>query len=234
MNVRKLLVLACILVVAGCKENGLTAFWDDVPLLEENLSVSEDRFAGFAELAADVPEEEAMEALDKLFDRLQEDKVAYYVYAEWMEGAFYNFYSPCRSATLFSHVVQRIVSDGILSADECAPLQRKLDWIEVNQPGAPAMMPGIQPDGRRTLVVVLNLGCPACREALTDLASQPEWADVRRVALCCGHGPSPDAPGWEYAYPEHAASVFDLDMTPAYFVVAPSGLVEQSYTPVDR
>jgi hypothetical protein len=46
----------------------------------------------------------------------------------------------------------------------------------------------------------------------------------------CGYGSAPDVPGWEYVYPENANSVFDIHMTPVYFVVAADGTVESGYT----
>ena len=39
-----------------------------------------------------------------------------------------------------------------------------------------------------TLVLLLDPGCPSCHQALTVLSENPEWADVRRVAVICAPG----------------------------------------------
>ena len=80
----------CLALLMGCQASGIRGFWNDVPLMEEDLSVSEDRFASFAEQAVSAPEEEALVAMDDLFDKLKEDPVAYYIYTEWIDGSFYS------------------------------------------------------------------------------------------------------------------------------------------------
>jgi hypothetical protein len=221
----------CLTLLAGCHSSGVRGFWKDVPLLEENLSVSENRFADFAELAVKAPEQESIQELDALFDRLKDDEVAYYIYSEWMDAAFYNPYSPCRSAALYTKAVERLVSDGVLSMDDCEPYLQHRDWININLKGNKAIVPGVSLDGKRTLILVLDLGCPSCREALNKLASDKEWKTARKVAIGMGHGPEPDTAGWEYFHPEDSWAVFDIKVTPVYFVVSEDGTVETPYTP---
>lgn len=192
--------------------------------------MSEDRFADFAELAVNSPREEAVAALDVLFDKLKGDQVAYYIYSEWMEGAFYNLLSPCRSAPLFTHAVDRMVSDGIMTMDECRPYVSKREWISMNLKGSEAVVPGVVLDGTPTLVLVLDLSCPSCREAISKLGSSAEWKSYRHVAVCCGMGQDLAASGWEFVRPEGADSVFDIHLTPIYFTVSSSGKVDQPYT----
>ena len=180
-------------------------------------------------MAAD--EADALASMDVLYDKLKEDEVAYYVYSGWMDGAFYNILSPCRNAVLYGKAVDRIVSDGILSESEYARFKQNLKWMGFNREGDAATVPGVELDGRRTLVLLLDPGCPSCREALTVLAEKPDWADVRHVAVICAPGPDPDIPGWDYFFPEDASDVFDPSMTPVYFVISADGVVESTYQP---
>ena len=77
---------------------------------------------------------------------------------------------------------------------------------------------------------MLDPSCPSCREALQKLASDPEWADIHRLAVFCGYGSLPDIPGWESVSLMGDSSVFDPQLTPVYFVVAADGTVERGYT----
>ena len=224
-------LILCLALLAGCQASGIRGYWNSVPLLEKDLSLSEDRFALFAEQAVVAPEADALAAMDVLFDRLKQDTVAYYIYSDWVDGAFYNLLSPCRNATLYSKAIDRMIADGVLQESEYEPFLRRRQWILYNQPDAPASVPGCPAFTERTLVLVLDLSCPSCREALEQLSADARWAGVRRVAVCCGYGPHPTVPGWDYLFPEDASSVFDPHLTPIYFVVAAGGTVESGYTP---
>lgn len=221
-------VIICLALLAGCRTNSVRNYWDSHSIDYSDIEKAEDQFASFAEMAVASPFEDASAAMDGLFDLMKKDEVAYYIYSSWMDGAFYSILSPCRSAALYSKAVERIVSDGVLSGSECEPFLQKREWIQYNQAGKKAVVPGLN-ISERTLVLVLDQGWPSCREALSALASKTELADVRHVALCCGYGPSPTVPGWEYITPEDAYSVFDPSMTPVHFIVAADGTVESSY-----
>lgn len=223
------LCLLAILSLAGCRHDStLLTYWKDVPLLEDDIRVSEDRLARFAELAVQAPEKDALSAMDLLFDRLKEDEVAYYVYIEWLDAAFYSILSPCRNAVLYAKTVDRLAADGILTGPSLEPYLRKREWIGYNLPGEPAMLPGVSVR-ERTLVLVLDVGCSSCRDALILLADQPEWADVPRLAVCCGYGATPTVPGWEYITDPGTSAAFDPKLTPVFFVVAADGSVESTY-----
>ncbi len=233
-------VAAVLLLVPGCKQSGkesapadVRTFWDGKTLLEEDYRTSEDRFADFAEAAVNAPLEEAIAALDGLFDRLKEenDEVTYYIYAEWMAAAFYDIFSPCRNAALYDHAVDRMEADGILPPYDCEPYRQKSDWMKVNCPGEKATLPEPDPEGRNTLVLVMNLSCPTCHDALNRLAGLTEWADARHLALCCGFGPIPEVTGWEYRRVENAGAYFDIHMTPCYYIIDPDGVVLHPYAP---
>ena len=223
-------VILCLVLLAGCQASGVRTFWNTHSIDYSDIRAAEDQFARFAEQAVSAPEPDALEALDVLFDRLRQDTVAYYLYSEWVDGAFYSPLSPCRNAALYAKAVDRMVTDAVLQDYECRPYLQKREWILFNQPGEPAIVPGLVPFGSRTLVLVLDLGCPSCREALEALLSDPRWTDVYKVAVGLGHGPRPAVDGWDYLFPENGSAVFDIRMTPVYFVVAADGTVESGYT----
>lgn len=227
---RLLSVIIVLSILTGCRETGIRGFWDEVPLMESNLRVSEDRYVDFAELTTKVPAEDALAEFDNLYERLRQDTMAYYLYSEWLEGAFYSIYSPCRNAALFSRGVEHLIADGILAADEYEPFVRKRDWMQLNLKGERAVVPGVETAGRCTLVLVLDITCPTCRQALTTLGSNPDYAGARHIAVCYGQGSQSGIPDWEFVFPENFTSFFDSQMTPVYFVVNETGEVEQSYS----
>ena len=226
-----LTAVLCLALLAGCQAAGVGQFWNTHSIDYSDIRAAEDQFADFAELAVSAPEEEALAAMDVLFDKLKQDTVGYYLYSEWMDGAFYTLLSPCRNAVLYGKAVDRITSDGILQPYECDPFLQKREWIQYNQEGAKAFVPGISRFDTRTLVLVLDLGCPSCREALETVAADPQWNGLNKLALGLGYGPKPEVPGWEYLSPENGTTVFDIHMTPIYFVVTAEGIVESGYTP---
>ena len=224
-------LILCLALLAGCQASGIRGYWKNVPLLDNDIEASQDRFAQFAELAVDAPEEDALAAMDLLFDRLVQDTVAYYIYSEWLQSAFYSPLSPCRNPLLYDKAVERIVADGILNTDECEPFLRTREWLQYNREGEKATVPGLSQTDTRTLVLVLDMSCPSCRQALETLAQDPQWNGCKKVAVCMGYGPRPSVPGWEYLSPENASAVFDIHMTPVYFVLAADGTVERGYAP---
>lgn len=219
----------CLALLAGCQASGVGNFWDRHSIDYSDIRAAEDQFADFAELAASAPAEDALAAMDVLFDKLKQDTVAYYIYSEWMDGAFYNILSPCRSAALYGKAVDRIAADGILTPNECDPFLQRREWIGYNLEGTQAIVPGLARIDTRTLVLVLDLGCPSCREALETLSADTRWDGMRKVAVGLGYGPEPEVPDWEYLFPENGRAVFDISMTPIYFVAAADGTVESGY-----
>ena len=224
------ILILCLAFLTGCQASGIRGYWKNVPLIEKDIRISEDRFADFAEQAVLAPEADALSAIDVLFDRLRQDTVAYYIYTGWVDGAFYSLYSPCRNPALYGKAVERIVTDAVLQTEECEPFLKRKQWMGFNLPGERATVPGHPSFDTRTLVLVLDLSCPSCREALQKLASDPEWADASRLAVCYGYGPGPEVPGWEILMLGGDTTVFDPQLTPIYFVVAADGTVERGYT----
>lgn len=223
--------ILCLGLFWGCRVQNVSSFWNTHSIDYTDISAAEEQFADFAELAVAAPERDAMVAMDVLFDKLKQDPVAYYIYSNWIDGAFYNPLSPCRNATLYVKAVERMMSDGIFDQAEWTPFHKRSEWIHYNLEGSAATVPGLSQIERRTLILVLDLSCPSCREALETLASAPEWDGVDKVAVCMGYGSMPSVPNWDYLFPENASDVFDIHMTPVYFVVAADGTVERGYKP---
>ena len=220
-------VLCGFCLFSGCRNTGGKA---NSPLLEEDIRVSEDRFAEWSEGIVSAPRKDALPSIDSLFERLRQDTVAYYIYSDWMVSAFYLVQSPCRQPDIFAYAAQKIITDGVMTPDETSRFAQLLDWALVNREGETAVIPAPVAPGQRTLVLVLDLGCPTCREALEKLSNAPQWKDTRKIAIGLGRGSLPDAPGWEIHRPENGHAVFDIHQTPVYYVVSPDGKVEKSYT----
>ena len=223
-----LIVLA--LSVAACRQPEIVRFWNTHSIDYSDINAAENQFADFAEMAVDAPEKEALKAMDVLYDKLKEDEVAYYIYSDWVESAFYNLLSPCHSPALFRKAVDRIVKDGIIPAGTHDPFVKKGEWSGYNLQGSVATVPGVV-IRERSVVLVLDQGCSSCRQALESM--KVKWPDpMRRIAVCCGYGPAPEVEGWAYVMADSSAPVFDPRMTPIYFIVAQDGTVEVSYATV--
>ena len=201
-------------------------FWDTHSIDYTDVKAARDQFADYALLAAEAPEKDALRSVDVLYDHLRKDEVAYSIYSDWAESAFYNFLSPSHSPVLFAKVVDRIVKDGIIPNGISDDFVRKREWAMYNLQGAPATVPGVVIN-ERTLVLVLDKGCPSCHASLTKMADY--LPEARHIAVCCGFGPDPDISGWEYINSSNSAAIFDPHMTPVFFVVAADGTVESSY-----
>jgi len=229
---KSLSFILCLALLVGCQATDVRSYWSGRNLDTTDMTAAEEQFADFAELAVSAPQEDALAAMDSLFNRLKKDPVSYYIYSDWMAGAFYSILSPCRDAALFGKVVERMTTDGILETETLANFVQMNEWMGYNQEGSDALIPGsYRPDSSRTLVLILDLGCPSCRESLEIMAQRPEYSGIKKMAICLGYGPRPEVPGWEYSFPENATSVFDPNMTPVYFVVDAQGKVERGYTP---
>lgn len=224
------LFAALALLLTGCRAgNSVLNYWDgeDIVVTESGYQAAEDRFARYAELLVAAPKDEADEALEGFLERIKEDEVSYYVYAEWLEAAFHSCLSPCRNPRLFGISVKHLTQDGILSKEELARLSRLAVLDNYNLPGQACTLPqGVQAEGP-ALYLVLNLDCRSCREALTALAG--EHPEAEHIALCFGYSPIPDIPGWEYIKPESLEEIFELDAAPFWFLTAADGTVATPY-----
>lgn len=239
MRASAICVLAGLtLLLAACKDTGnVRNFWNDtdINVTESNFAAMEDQFAQFAELLVKAPKEEAEAALDALMDKLKENEVSYYVFSDWFTMAFHSLLSPCRNPGLYAKCADRLKTDGILNESEYALFVDLADKDAFNAPGSPCRIPDITDEtgapvsvipGVETLFLVLNLDCATCVAALRALSEKPG----RHVALCFGHTPAPDIPGWEYYQPKDMDKFFDLDAAPFWFTVDEDGVVNTPYS----
>ena len=229
---RTLLLITCLgfaTVLAGCRHDSrIQDYWSDtdIAVTQSNYQQSEDRFARFSEEAIKAPSEDAVAALDSLFNKLKADDV----YSDWMVRSFYSILSPCRSAMLFGAAVNRIKEDGVLDAYYIERMERLLGYIQLNNIGDRCALPpgSINPDGKSTLYLVLDITCPSCIESLKKLSSDQSCEE--RVALCFGGNSAPRVDGWKYCFPSEMEAFFDLESTPVWFTTTSSGIIDRPYT----
>ncbi len=84
---RTFIAVLCLALLAGCRASGGGDFWNTHSIDYSDIHAAEEQFVDFAELTIPAPEEDALAALDILFDKLKQDTVAYDLYSEWMDGA---------------------------------------------------------------------------------------------------------------------------------------------------
>ena len=222
--------IALVLLLAACNAGGgLRDYWKDgIRVSEDNYTQAEDRFASFAELLVAAPPAEASNALDDLLERMKEDEVSYYIYSDWIESAFHNYFSPCRNPDIFGKAVERFAGDGILSAETVERLQALAAQDQFNRPGSKCTLPqGVQASGA-TLWLVLNLDCRTCLQSLAAMAG--EHPEAEHIALCFGWGPVPEASGWTYLKPEGMGDIFELEAAPFWFLTDADGTVQIPYS----
>ena len=238
--VRSVLAALSVLLSACAPKSGISGFWKDadVAAVKSDFDGAKERFTEFAELSLNAPAEEAEKALDVLFDRLAADEVAYYVYEEWCEGAFYNIFSPYRNAGLFEHIAARIEDDGIM-ADDIERIRLLRHYNSLNLKGQPISLPEdlTRPDGEpvefpggeEITVLVLNPSCRSCAAALKALAGTPG----RHIAICFGSREVPSVPGWEYCFSAGIRRFFDTEAAPFWLAADADGTVTVPCSPVE-
>ena len=236
MRLVALALAASAVIISGCQNKyDVRGYWSSRTINLENIAAAEDEFADFALLASKAPEKDAFAAVDMLLKKAGKDEVAYLVYSEWIIRGFSSISSPCRNCPIFVHAADRILSQGILSDFEADEYRRRREFCLHNQIGDRAEIPLLSDEivqfPGRTLFLVLDQDCPSCRESMLKFDSD-KWAGTSLVALCCGHGPLPDTPGWKCYRFIHEQEIIDTRQTPFFFVISPDGTIEKSYTPV--
>ena len=234
-----LIIAALAAIISGCRDNsGVRGYWSTRTLDLENVAAAEAQFADFAELAVKAPERDAFVALDRLLKKASKDEVTYLVYTDWIVSGFYSIASPCHSCSIFLQASDKILSQGIVSNYEADEIKRSREFCLHNRVGDKTELPellngdvhSISMD-RRTVFLVIDQDCPSCFGAIRQFSS-PEWAGTARVALCYGHGPLPEADGWEFFRIPENQTLIDVRQAPFFFVSAPDGTIEITYTPV--
>ncbi|MBQ4286360.1 MAG: hypothetical protein II720_07830 [Bacteroidales bacterium] len=235
-----LALAAAVAIFSGCRNDGIRGYWSSHPVSIEDYAAAEDQFAEFAELAAKAPRKDAFAALDMLLKKAAEDEVTYYVYTDFIARAFSLLASPCFDCELFRHAADKVIAKGILSPYSTQEYESKLRICLHNRLGDKVLLPEVwQSDGtdvdipltQRTLFLVVDQDCSSCRASMGRL-SGPEWADTWLVALCYGHGPLPDVPGWDCFRIGGDQDVLDVRQGPFYFVSSEDGIIEKGYTTI--
>ncbi len=236
MRLASCIFTAIAVIISGCQNNSdVRGYWSSRSLDLENISAAEEQFADFAQLAAKAGESDAFAGVDMLLKKAAKDEVTYLVYSDWIIRSFCSISSPCHNCRVFVHAADKILSQGTLSSYEADNYRRCREFCLHNQPGDKAEIPLIPGDDSqftgRTLFLVVDQDCPACRESMQRFCSDA-WKDTRLVALCYGHGQLPAAPGWDCRKIPRDQTIIDTRQAPLFFVMAPDGTIEISYTSV--
>ena len=221
----------------SCKSPSVKGYWDSHKPDITDIRAAEDEFAKFAELAVAAPEEDAHAEIDKLFDQLKSNEIAYFVYTEWVVTAFYSSASPCRNCPLFVYSMQRILSDGIIDGYDAELYAGFVTACQSNRVGDSLTLPSlldrtgnevVLETGQPTLFMVVDLTCPSCLKALEKM--KDSYPEARHVALCSGPGRLPAIDGWETFKALDSDSVYDAGAAPFYFLTDKDGIIEITYT----
>lgn len=232
---------AFAVLLSGCRDNsGIRSYWASHSIdVESDVKAAEAQFTDFVELASAAPEADAFVAIDMLLAKARKNEVAYLVYSEWIYKGFSSIFSPCRSCPIFIHAADKILSHGILRDELYEQYKLRREFCRYNRAGDTAVIPAtLQYEGLvldstpsyRTLYLVVDQDCPSCRESMARIKSLDK-PDIYLVALCYGHGPLPEVPGWNCFRLDPDQEIIDTREAPFFFVVSEDGIVEESYTP---
>ncbi len=239
MRLRLVAVILAVLALAvSCKSPSVKGYWEKHTPDISDIRAAENEFAAFAELAVGSPEQEAREEIDRLFEQLRANEVAYFVYSEWIVSAFYSPASPCRDCALFSYAMtSHVLKDGIVDGYDAELYERLVTACNTNKEGTALVLPPLN-DRRGNdvtiepvepiLFLVVDLSCPSCLKALDKLSKK--YPEARHIALCSGPATLPDRTDWEFLRATETDSVYDISAAPFYFVVNSEGIIEKSYT----
>ena len=239
MRLFTLILAALAAIISGCQNNsGVRGYWSSRTLDLENVAAAEEEFADFAELAVKAPSKEACAAVDRLLKKAGKDEVTYLVYTDWIIRGFSYIGSPCHSCDIFVHAADRILSQGIVSNYEADEIRRNREFCLHNRVGDKTELPLLTdgdirdiPLDRRTVFLVLDQDCPTCFESIRKFNAD-EWDGAARTGFCYGHGLLPSVEGWDFYRIDKDQTLIDVRQAPFFYVNAPDGTIEISYTPV--
>ena len=202
----------------------------------DHYTAAEEEFTDFVELAVEAPQADAFAAVDMLLKKARKDDVTYIVYADLIMRGFSSIGSPCRSCPIFLHAANNILSHGIPSGDMTIRYQKRMELCLHNNVGDVAELPELADQAsleisQRTLVLVVDQDCSTCRQSM-DRFDSDKWSETAKVALCYGHSPLPQRPGWECHQMSRSQTLLDTREAPLFFVISPDGIVEITYTSV--
>lgn len=232
-----LALIASAAIISGCRDNtGVRGYWSSRDLNLDNYAAAEEEFTDFVELAFAAPEKDAFSAVDMLLQKARKDDVTYLVYADLIIRGFSSIGSPCRSCPIFLHAADNVLSHGLPSGDMTLRYQKRRNLCLHNNVGEVAEIPELAGHDSldisgRTLILVVDQDCSTCRQSLERFDSD-KWAGTTLIALCCGHGPIPERPGWKCYQMSRSQTLLDTRETPFFYVISLEGKVEIPYTSV--
>ena len=232
-----LALAATAAIISGCRDNtGVRGYWSSRDLNIDNYKAAEEEFADFVELAYAAPEKDAFAAVDMLLKKARKDDVTYLIYADLILRGFSSIGSPCRSCPIFIHAADNVLSHNIPSGDMTMRYQKRRELCLHNRVGDVAEIPELADSakldfGRRTLILIVDQDCSTCRQSMNRFSTE-KWNGTALVALCYGHGPLPEQPGWECHLMSRKQTLLDTREAPMFYVISPDGKVEISYTSV--
>lgn len=239
MRLTALVFASLAIIISGCRDkSGVRGYWySHTPDISDYAS-AEAEFTDFVEQAVQAPKADAFAAVDLLLRKAGEDGVIYRVYADLIARGFGTIASPCYSCEIFVHAADNILRKGILDGFSLEEYRLRREFCLHNRVGDVVEIPvlgdwdkaGFLSD-RRTVFLVVDQDCPACRESMQRFSSA-RWDSAGRVALCYGRGPLPDDDGWMCLRLFPDQQIIDTRQAPFFFVTSPGGTVEITYTSV--
>lgn len=240
--IRRLLILmaASVAILCSCSslEKQMAEYVASADMKFEDISVTMDAFAEYAELLAKADSAAAASSLLSLMDRLSTEEIAYYIYNEWIEEVLHAPISPVRSDELFVVWSERVISDGVLDRGLLEKIGREADCCRRLRPGS--MVPDftlvdefgaefslVSFVGEPLVVFAADLSCSSCREALLAYDTSP--SGTRYVAVIANASeemlrsfikavPQETAEAWRFGYDPsrrlESGEVFDLSLAP--------------------
>lgn len=239
MRIAALAFAAAAVIISGCRDtSGIRGYWSSHTPDITDYAAAEEEFADFAQLALQAPEADAFAAVDMLLNKARKDEVTYLVYTDLIARAFATISSPCYSCAIFTHAADKILRQDLLSDFAAEEYSLRREFCLHNRVGdraeIPLMNDGVQaeiPFETRTLFLVVDQDCPSCRESMRHFTSA-KWDSTARVALCYGVGPLPNEGIWQCRRISPDQGIIDTRQAPFFFVTAPGGTVEITYTSV--
>lgn len=249
-------VLSAVLCLSCVSpERRLETFWGghDFGSLDgfDDIGSAEDRFGDYIRLLEKARPETAEESLLAFLDSASRQRVAYTIWAGWIEGWLHAVDSPCRDDRLYASALKKIVSDNVIDPYLMEGFKQSLSVLDKAFAGAPApdvclrtadgadfSLPSLAPE--RVLLCLLDAGCSYCTAILERSDKDCPDRDLTRMALFVNATPDvltglrealPE--GWTAAWCPgrkiENGGVFDLTMIPSRIIIGHDAHIEKTY-----
>ncbi len=249
------LLLTALCFSCVSPERRLETFWDghDFGSLDgfDDIGSAEDRFGDYIRLLGMARPEAAEKSLLAFLDSASRRRVAYTVWAGWLEGWLHAVDSPCRDDRLYASALKKIVSDNVIDPYLMEGFRQSLSVIDNASVGIPAPDVCLKTaDGAdfriadfapsRVLLCLLDAGCSSCTALLGRSDRDCPEGNLTRVAVFVNATPDvldglSDAlpQGWIASWCPgreiESGEVFDLTMIPSRILVGSDAHIEKTY-----